>query len=168
MNSFTYNQTFTITDAKYLASKISADLKRMQRFYNSPSDSSIELYESEITELLRYGYLKKVSYGFSKDGQFIEPTLIYTAQELASDFSTDDDPGRVKPGANTLGASFYSYLTYSDKWNNLSYAEREKFESNLRIKRTGADEPSINGYLSNDRSYSSGGQTLNRTSIKSY
>ena len=167
MATYTYNQTFTVTNAKYLASKISADLKRMQRFYRYPSDPDIDEFEEEVTELLRNGYLKKVSYRFKKDGKFIEPTLVYTAQELSSEFSTDDDPGRVRPGADTSGASFYSYLLYSDKWHNLRSEEKENFKNSITIKRRGADEPSINGYLSNDKTYSSGGRAINRSSVKS-
>jgi len=168
MSSYTFNQTFTITNAKYLASKISADLKRMQRFYNYPSDSDIVEYEEEIRELLRLGYLGKVTYGFKKNDKFIEPTLVYTANELSADFAADDDPGRVRPGAITTGASFSSFLTYSEEWDKLSFDEKNKFKDGIAINRTGAQEPLIDGYLSNDKSYSSGGRTLNRSTLKSY
>ena len=48
--SFTTTETnaFTITHANYLASKVAADLKRMQRFYGSPSNAMIEKYKKEI------------------------------------------------------------------------------------------------------------------------
>ena len=166
--SISETQTFTITHARHLAAKVATDLKRMQRFYGKPSDSQIDDYETEIIELLKKGYLKKVSYGFVKNENFIEPTLNYTAQELAQSSSVDDDPGKVRPGANIEGASFYSFLTYSDAWSNLSLDERNQFESNLPFKRSTASEPGINGYLDHDRTYSSGGRSLSRSSIKSY
>lgn len=159
-------KTFTITHANYLASKLSADLKRIQRFYHSPSDVMIENYEKEIAQFLKSGYLKRVSYGFKKDGSWIEPTLIYTPSDIES--SINDDPGKVKPGKDISGASFYSFLEYSDRWHALSESEKEKFSGALPVQRTTANTPSINGYLEDDRTYSSGGKALSRSSVRSY
>lgn len=168
MNSYTYSDstTFTITHAKHLAAKVATDLKRMQRFYNKPSDIQIEQYEIEVIELLRNGYLDTVTYGFIKEGEWVEPTIKYNAKELSA--GLDDDPGRVPIAANINGASFYSYLTYSRNWKNLSSDEKEKFQKELPISRVNADEPTINGYLSQDKTYSSGGRSLNRSIIKSF
>lgn len=166
MSTFTNSTTFTLTNAKYLASKISADLKRIQRFYGKPSDSVIEKYDLENQVLLNNGYLDEVSYGFKKDGDFIEPTLIYKAKSLLSDFAVDDDPGKVRPGANVEGASFSSFLTYSSKWYLLSKEERNQFESKLPFQRTTGSTPGINGKVVGDNTYSSGGKSLNRSSIK--
>mgnify|MGYP003665242635 FL=1 len=162
----TETKTFTLTHANYLASKLATDLKRIQRFYNSPSDYMIESYEKEIAQYLKNGYLKKVTYGFEKDGNWIEPTLIYTASDIETD--TNDDPGKVKPGKDINGASFYSFLEYSDKWYALSESEKEKFNDGLPIQRTTATTPGINGYLEVDRMYSSGGKALSRSSVRSY
>lgn len=166
--SNTNNQSFTIIDAKKIASKLAADLRRMQRFYRQPSSSRIDDFEQEVIELLNRGYLKKVTYGFQKDGKWIEPTLIYTAQDLAGLISTDDDPGRVSVGASVEGASFHSYLIYSDAWHSLSAEEQKKVEDILPFSRIGAPEPSINGRIVQDNVYSSGGKSLNRSSVKKY
>ncbi len=170
MSSFTYSQTttFTVTHAKYLASKVVTDLKRIQRLYGSPSDQRIESYEIELIEYLKNGYLSEVTYGFQRNGKWIEPTVRYTARDLSSLFSGDDDPGKISPGANTSGAEFRSYLISSSKYDFLSSAEQVKFCNGLPFKRTGADAPGINGYLTSDKSYSSGGKTLDRSSLKSY
>lgn len=162
------SQTFTSTHAKHLASKVATDLKRMQRFYNYPSDSSIASYETEIIELLKKGYLGTVTYGFKKDDKWIEPALRYTAKDLSSMTTSDDDPGRVSPGANITGASFYSYLTYSSVWDKLTTEERDAFKKDLPFQRGGADEPGIDGYLSSDKTYSSGGKSLERSIVKKY
>ena len=66
-----------------MAAKVATDLKRMQRFYGSPSDRASPSYEAEVTELLKAGYLGTVTYGFRRDGNWIEPTLRYTARDLA-------------------------------------------------------------------------------------
>jgi len=166
--SFTTTETkvFTITHANYLAAKVAADLKRMQRFYGSPSDNMIEKYEKEIAQYLKYGYLEKVSYGFKKDGSWIEPTIIYRAKDI--DSSSNDDPGKVRPGRDVSGASFYSFLEFSSKWYEATESEKEQFKKSLPIERGTADTPGINGYLEDDRTYSSGGKSLSRASVRSY
>ena len=128
--SYTVTETaaFTVTHAIHIAAKIAADLKRMQRLYGSPSDAAIASYESEIVALLKAGYLGTVTYGYWQNESWIEPTLRYTAQELVGVAANDDDPGRVRPGANITGATFYSYLTYSAAWDRLSGAEQSAFK----------------------------------------
>jgi len=111
--SYTETTTFTVTHARHMAAKVATDLKRMQRFYGSPSDAKIAEFEAEATEMLKAGYLETVTYGFKKDGSFIEPTLRYTDRHLAVVSANDDDPGRVRAGAEIGGASFYSYMTYT-------------------------------------------------------
>ena len=166
--TITQSATFTITHARHMAAKVATDLKRMQRFYDSPDDQSIDEFEDEIIELLKAGYLGTVTYGFRRDGQWVEPTIRYAAQDLYGASSADDDPGRVYPDADISGASFYSYLTYSAAWNDLTDAEWEAFKQRLPFKRTGAPEPSINGYLVSDRTYSAGGRALNRVRVRGW
>lgn len=168
--SFTSTETttFTITHARHMAAKVATDLKRIQRLYGSPNDAAIADYESEVIELLKGGYLRTVSYGFRRNGEWIEPMVRYTARELAGASVSDDDPGRIRAGANIDGASFYSYLTHSDAWDRLTETERDTCRGRLPIKRGGAPEPTVNGYLTSDRTYSSGGRALDRVSVRSY
>ncbi|MEW5424095.1 hypothetical protein [Amorphus sp. 3PC139-8] len=166
--TITETQTFTVTHARHMASKVATDLKRMQRFYGQPSDIKIADFEEEMVALLKAGYLGTVTYGFRRDGEMINPTLIYTAHELAGVSVNDDDPGRIRPGADISGASFYSYMTYSSAWSQLSQADKEAFEVSLPIQRTSAPEPGINGYVVSDKTYSSGGRSLNRETVRSW
>lgn len=165
--SYTESSVFTITHARHMAAKVATDLKRVQRFYGSPSDSDIADYETEVAELLKAGYLGTVTFGFRKNGQFIEPTLRYTAQDLAEPAS-DDDPGKLRASADISGATFYSYLTYSAAWDALNSTERDQFKKRMPYYRNGTAEPAVNGYLVDDRSYSSGGRALNRSSVRSF
>jgi hypothetical protein len=170
MGSFTVTNevTFTATHARHLASKVSADLKRMQRFYDQPTDTRIINYETELVDLLKAGYLDTITLGFKRDGNWIEPTLRYKARDLGSMQSVDEDPGKIRPGANVSGASFSSYATYTPKWDALSGAEQEAFKRRMPFYRGGADEPGVSGYLESDRTYSSGSKALNRSSVRSY
>lgn len=162
----TETSTFTTTHAKYIAAKVATDLKRMQRFYGRPYDGAIDSFESEVVELLKHGYLKKVSYGFQKNGNWVEPTLVYTASKLS--VAANDDPGKIRPGKDISGATFYSFLEYSSAWFLLPDEEKQSFENSLPIQRGTGNTPGISGYLDNDRTYSSGGRALSRSSVRSY
>jgi hypothetical protein len=166
--SVSESTSFTVTHARHMAAKVATDLKRMQRLYGSPSDTDIADYETEAIELLKAGYLNTVWYGYRRDEKWVEPTLRYTAKDLAGASANDDDPGRIRLGADITGANFYSYLTRSSAWHNLSSEQRQTFEKGLPFQRGGAPEPSVNGYLSPDRTYSAGGQALNRDSVRSW
>jgi len=160
--------TFSHTHAQHIAAKVSADLKRLQRFYGQPSDGDIALYEAEIIVFLKAGYLGTVTYGFWKSGNWIEPALRYRALDLAGASANDDDPGRVSASADISGASFYSYLTFSDAWDKATAAEKAAFESLRPFSRGGAPAPGISGYLSEDKTYSAGGRAMARSTIRSY
>jgi len=99
--SVTESATFTVTHARHMATKVATDLKRIQRLYNGiPTDQRIADFETELTEFLKAGYLNTVTYGFRRDGDWIEPTLRYTARDLAGGTANDDDPGKIRPAAD--------------------------------------------------------------------
>lgn len=165
--SYSYTQsatgTFTLTHAKHMAAKVATDLKRMQRLYGSPSDTTIAELEAEVIALMQGGYLEVVTYGFKRADEFIVPTLRYTARDLAGSTNASDDPGLIIPRANVQGATFYSYLIYSDKWCQLAQTQRDAWPH----PRPGAPQPTVNGYLSPDKVYSAGGKALDRSSLRS-
>jgi len=166
-STYAETQTFTITHARHMAAKVATDLRRMQRFYGYPRDTRIAEYETELVVLLKAGYLDEVTYGFQRNNEWIEPTLLYTAADLLGT-STDDDPGRIRQGRDITDASFTSFLTYSAKYSDASTAEKESALKDLPFKRPGAAEPGISGYLESDKTYSAGGRALNRACVRSY
>ncbi len=170
MSSYTITEsaTFTVTHARHMAAKVSADLKRMQRFYGHLSDSDIVNYESEAVELLKAGYFGTLTVGFLRGGQWIEPTLRYTARDLAGMAANDDDPGRVLPGRDISGASFHNYMTYSAAWDALTESQKDAFKRRMPFYRTGMAQPTVNGYLVDDKTYAAGGRALNRASVRAY
>lgn len=159
--------TFTRSHAEYVAAKVATDLQRIQRFYGEPSISRINNYYVELIELLAAGYLKEVTYGFQRNGIWIEPTLRYTPKDIFSDSAINDDPGKIRADADTSGASWASYLTYSPAWSRLTEAQRIEFCRMLPFRRTGGQEPSFEGYFNVDRTYSSGSRALDRASLRS-
>ena len=170
MSSYTITEStsFTVTHARHMASKVSADLKRMQRFYGHPSDTDITNYENEVIELLKAGYFGTLTVGFLRGGQWIEPTLRYTARDLAGMAANDDDPGRVLPGRDISGATFHNYMTYSAAWDALLESEKDAFKRRMPFYRTGMAQPTVNGYMVDDKTYSAGGRALSRASVRAY
>ena len=107
-----------------------------------------------------------VTYGFKRGGYWIEPTLFYTARDLSGVTASDDDPGRIRPGASIDGASFHSYLTHSSAWYQLSPAQREEFAKQLPFQRSDGQESGVDGYLRKDLTYSAGNRALDRASLR--
>jgi len=169
-SSFTLSatETFTITHAKHLASKVAADLKRMQRFYGDPSDQRIAQFEEELIELLKANCLEEVTYGYKRNDSWIEPALRYKAKDLHG-MGGDDDPGRVPPGMDVSGASFYSFLTYNSNWDKLSVVEQAAIKARFSLERSTASAPTVsNGFFVEDKTYTSGGRSLGRATIRKY
>ncbi|MCO6181143.1 hypothetical protein A6U97_27600 [Agrobacterium tumefaciens] len=170
MSSYSYTEsaTFTITHARHMAAKIATDLKRIQRLYGKPTDQTIADYEAEAVAMMKAGYLSSVTYGFKRDGSWIEPTLKYTARDLANSTANDDDPGKIRPGKDVSGASFTSFLAYSDAYFALPQSDRNSFNNGLPFQRTTGTEPPVSGYFASDHTYSAGGRALDRSCVRSY
>ncbi len=169
-HSFTATKTtsFTVTHARHISAKVVTDLKRMQRFYGSPNDEKIVEYAVELIILLKHGCFGTVTYGFLRDGKYIQPTIKYTAQDLEGASANDNDPGRIYLGADISGAAFYTHLTYNSAWYSLTSQEKEELECQIPVKRSDRVEPTVNGYFLHDKTYSAGGRALNRASVRSF
>lgn len=159
--TYTTTSTFTTSDARRVGGKVVADLRQMQQAYGSPSDQDIEHYLGELVSLLSDGYLDTVMYGFKKDGAWLPATLRYTALSLGTT-GDGDRSGTVKRGVETSGAYFTSYLTYSQKWWNLSEDARARYKAGLPIQRVSGEEPKAPGGWIEDKTYISGGGGVRR------
>jgi hypothetical protein len=138
----TRSASFTITDARYIASKVGADLRNLNSVYGAPALDDIDDYVEEVAQLLKAGYLNTVDYGF-KSGDVWKLRLRYTA--TIGGQLRDDTPGRLPYDAPVTGLPFYSYLRYSNAFLLLDDARRQAFEQTLPITRTGAEEPGLGG-----------------------
>jgi hypothetical protein len=147
-STFTRSETFTRSDAKYVASKMAADLYRMQRLYGRPTDSEIENTILEVIELLWRGYLLDVHIGFKRNGTWVV-AVRYEAHN----------------GGLVTGATHYNYLRYNNAFFALSPDERERIEASLPWRRTTGNLPGNGGgYWAIDRTYSrNGGGTARST-----
>lgn len=168
MTSGTYtttdSETFTVTHARHIAIKIGTDLKRMQRFYGKPSDRNINDYENEVIVLLKGDYLERIEYGFKTTNGAWRIALKYEARH-GGVLITDNDPGGIRPGIDTKGCQFHSFLVNNHRWATLSKEEQERVynEAKVSFRRTTGNEPT--GYFTVDRAYSAGGRGVQRSSL---
>lgn len=162
----TTSDTFTITHARHIASKVATDLKRFQRFYLSPSDEWIDKYEAELAVLLKYDAVDEVVYGFKRNALWTMASARYVALPGGS-IQVDDDPGKIRSGFDVSGASFTSFLTYSSRWSAISPTERANIERELPFQRTTQNTPGLEaGYWADDRNYVAGGRGLGRSTVR--
>jgi hypothetical protein len=141
-SSLTRSASFTITDARHVASKVGADLRTLNSVYGAPPLGDIDSYVEEVALLLKAGYLNTVDYGF-KSGDVWKLRLRYTA--TIGGQLRDDTPGRLPYDAPVAGVPFYSYLRYSTAFLLLDDQVQHAFKLTLPIARTGADEPGLTG-----------------------
>lgn len=164
----TRTQAFTITHARHLASKMAADMHICARYYGQPSDTRIDEYAEELAQRLRYGYVSGYEFGFKKDDKRVV-TWAYRVDSSGA-IQSDDRAGKVYSSADVSDAVFYNFMTYSQKWSDLPDEEKEEFEKGMPFQRGTGDLPSDgNGYwTSSDKSYSSGGVGLSRSSFRPF
>ena len=149
-----YAETFTITNAKYLASKVKTDLMRLHHYYGKPTVRDIEKYHDELILLQVHDYLREIEYGFVENNHWVK-ALKYTARQ-GGILTADDDPGGIIFSDISGNPNFTSVLGYNANWHNAPAHERADFEKKSPIKRTLGD-----GYRGNweqQKAYSSGGR----------
>lgn len=158
--SYTFSDTFTITHARHIASRMAADFRLMRIYYGKPSEEMIENYLEEVAQLLAKGYLATFEVGFKKN----EKRVVSLLYEVRADGTLSDNrAGGVQPGVDVSGARQFSYLTHSAKWWSLTDDERTAFEAKLPIQRTAMPAPEDgDGYWVSDRSYAAGGAGVQR------
>ncbi|MBP7720973.1 MAG: hypothetical protein KA155_00400 [Alphaproteobacteria bacterium] len=164
----TASESFTLTQAKYLASKVTSDMWRCKQLYNRPTENEINDYGTELALMLRDGYVSSYEFGFQKGGERIL-SWQYSVDSSGNLNAADDRPGGVISGIDVSAASFFNQMTWSSKWTQLSQEEKDRVYNNLPFKRgVGAGPKEGLGYWQEDRSYSSSGVSLTRKTFRSH
>ena len=170
MSTFTYTQseTFTVTHAKHLASKIAADLNACSRLHGRPALSMVEKYNEELVELLRYGYLSQYEFGFQRND---ERVLSWSYEVDASGFvSGDDRAGKMSANIDLSGTAFFNYVWYSAQYHDLSSEQKSFFKDSHSVNRTLGDPPCDGAgcWSGTEKNYSAGGTGVSRRSFRSF
>lgn len=154
-HSYTFSNSFTRTHAKYLASKIAADLYQFKLRYGKPEGDVIDAYQNELIELLGNEWLAFYEFGFLVDGNRL---LSYRYRVDASGTITQDSaPGGILPRIDVSNAEYFNRVTYSSAWWSLSPEGRERIRGQLPVKRSVTADPTDGtGRWMVERSYVSG------------
>ncbi len=163
--SFTTTATFTIVHARYLASKVAADMHLCAQFYGNPPEARIREYAEELAQYLNMGYLQEYEFGFQK----YDKRIVSWRYKVDSNgvLITDDRAGKVVPYVDITGARFFNYLTQNSRFFQLSSGEQSQFRAGLPLQRTSGEPPADGtGYWTLDRNYFSGGCGLNRQTFQ--
>lgn len=159
--------TFSITHARHIASRIAGDLRLMHRYYGYPRLDFIDDLLEEVARYLAVGYLESFEIGYERGDRERVFTLRY--EVLADGTLSDNRSGDVPPYEDVSGATPFNYLTRNSRFFDLSLAERETFKAKLPVTRVNA--PPLQdgrGYWSEDRSYGAGGVSVRRRRFVPY
>jgi hypothetical protein len=154
-SSYTIAATFTRTNARYLGSKVAADLRQFSLHYGSPALNSIQDYLDELVELLAGGWLATYEFGFK---QAEKRVLSYMYRvDHAGNLYEDGGAGGILPRMAVSGASYFNFLTYDASWWDLTDAQRQTVRDGLVLRRGTGNEPHDGaGYWATERTYVSG------------
>ena len=159
--SLTRTSTFTITEARYIASKLGADLRNLNARYGRPRLDWIPDYVEETAQYLKASYLDYVDFGFKTGGEW-KLRLRYTA--VAGGQLRDDVPGGLPSALDVAPYEFHSFLSQNDAFHALTTTERASFKAALPIDRTPGTEPTAYaGSNGSTSQYSRSGQGLDRS-----
>lgn len=162
--SFTTTSTFTRTNARYLASKIAADLRQLRAFYGRPAEQQIEDLYEELTEMLAGGYVATFEAGFRNNDRRVI-TVRYAITEGGN--SDDERAGGIYARADVSAASWFTFMSYSLAWWQLAEAERQRIRDSVPVDRNPGSEPTNgDGYWEAGRIYGSGGTSTSRRGFR--
>lgn len=166
--SYTLATTFTITDARHVGAKVATDLRLLHNLYGRPSLADLDDYAEEVALLLKDGYLDTVDYGFRNIG-VNSWALRLRYRATTGGQLVDSRPGSLPRGADIAGLSFYSYLTYSAKFNALSSGEQARVKATLPVPRGTAAAPTANaGTITGGHGYARNGTGVARDVYVAY
>ena len=166
-HSYTINDTFTLTHAKRLAAKVTADMHQSYRLYGRPLFLNIERYQEELIVMLHGCYIESYEFGFKTASDKRIISWLYTVN-LSGDLE-GGRAGGLYSSADVSSARFFNYMTQNRKWFALPIDERKRIEGTHSVERTTGTPPQDgNGYWENNRQYSAGGILISRKEFRPY
>lgn len=160
-------ESFTLTHARELASRVIADMCLCSRYYGKPAADQLDSYREELVQFLKNGYLESYEFGFKKND---ERVVSYRYRVNACGDLEGGSPGGIYSRADITGATYFNFMTYSSKFLNLDSQSRERFEKSLPFQRTTGSAP-VDGrgyWIQDDRAYAAGGCQLTRGTFRPY
>ena len=165
MNTLTRTEAFTVSDTRYITSKITSDLTRFQMAYKQPDDDLIKRLGMEAEILICNSVLDTVTYGLQRENSLIT-ALSYTMR-IDGSLENDDRSGGIWLGADVRGSHFYSLLEYNQNWEELHHTKQKEIEDSLPVRRIASTGLlSMDGLWAADRNYSLNGSGVSRRTFR--
>jgi hypothetical protein len=163
--SHTNSNTFSIINARKLASKVATDMHLCAQYYGNPSEERIRNFAEELAQYLNEGWIEEYEFGYQKN----DKRIVSWRYKVDGNgvLTADDRAGKVVPYVDITGASFFNYLTQNSRYFQQPAEQRARFKSGLPIQRESGQPPSDgSGYWTSDLNYYSGGRGLNRLTFQ--
>lgn len=165
--SYSTSETFTLTHARHLASKVVADMYQCHRFYGEPSESMIPRYQDELIVMLAGRYVKDYEFGFKHNGQRVVSWQYRVTASGDLVGGSDDRSGGIYARASVAGAVFFNFMNYTSAWYALTEAQQASVKAQHPVSRSTGTLPDDGaGYWETERRYSSGGVEIARRSFR--
>lgn len=164
-SSYTTTDSFTLTNAKKLAAKVTSDMHQCRRFYAMPSENGILQYQQELIVLLAGKYVSKYEFGFKTND---DKRIVSWLYEVTSAGDMEGGPsGGLHASANISKGKWFNFLTTDHNWSSLTEKERTAVNSQHEITRTVGEPPADgSGQWVSDRTYVSGGVAIIRKEFR--
>lgn len=162
--TYTTSESFTLTHAKKLAAKVTADMHQCRRLYGDPTETDIASYNEELVVMLAGEYLSSYEFGYQKGDKRI--VSWYYTVTAAGDLEGGRSGG-LYAQADIIGASWFNFMTTSNSWAGLTEAGRNAVRAKHSINRVTGDPPADgSGHWVADRTYVSGGVAVQRKEFR--
>lgn len=165
-NTYTTSDTesFTITNARKLAAKVTADMHQCRRLYGDPTEADIAAYNEELVHMLAGKYVSSYEFGYQKGDKRI--VSWYYTITAAGDLEGGRSGG-LYAKADISGASWFNFMTTNYSWSVLNEAGKNAVRAKHSVKRVTGDPPSDgSGHWVADRIYVSGGVAVQRKEFR--
>lgn len=162
--TYTTSESFTLTNAKKLAAKVTADMHQCRRLYGDPTEADVDAYNGELVGMLTGHHVSSYEFGYQKGDKRIV-SWFYTVT-AAGDLEGGRSGG-LYAKADITGALWFNFMTTNFSWSALSEVERDKVRAQHSIRRVIGDPPADgSGRWVSDRTYVSGGVAVQRQEFR--
>jgi hypothetical protein len=160
-DSYTNSESFTVTHARKLAAKVTADMYNCYQHYGSPPRSDIERYTQELVAMLSNKYVSVYEFGFQTAEEKRIVSWRYTVT-LAGDLEGGKSGGLLAT-ADISNATWFNQLTWNSNWSALTLAEQQKIKESHGVNRVNGSGPTDGeGHWTTTRTYGAGGVSIVR------
>ena len=160
-DSHTNSESFTVTHARKLAAKVTADMYNCLQHYKYPPAAEIDRFTEELVVMLSRHYISVYEFGFQTAENKRVVSWRYTVS-VTGDLEGGKSGGLFAT-ADTSNAAWFNQMTWNSNWTALTNTEQEKINGLHEVRRITKSGPNDgNGHWVTSRTYGAGGVSIVR------